>query len=83
MQPTPHVHYTIHTHTPQHTPHSLHHYTIRTGFALHDVRGEVWSEVTAASLLLGYEKEDDGVCPVVVHPHFGMYMCVCVGECVC
>ena len=43
----------------------------RTGRALHGRPGELWSEVTAASLLLGYPKHNEGICPVVLHPHYG------------
>ena len=43
----------------------------RTGMALHGARGARWGEVAAAHALLGYERRDAGVCPVVLHPTRG------------
>lgn len=41
------------------------------GTALHGERGARWSEVAAAHLLLGYNRQDDGVCPLILHPIHG------------
>lgn len=43
----------------------------RTGMAMHGPPGDRWSEVTAANLMLGYSKSDEGICPIVLHPEFG------------
>jgi hypothetical protein len=43
----------------------------RSGTALHGARGARWSEVAAAHLLLGYERRDEGACPLVLHPLHG------------
>ena len=43
----------------------------RTGAALRGARGARWGEVAAAHALLGYERRDVGICPVIVHPAFG------------
>ncbi|KAL4860115.1 ATP-binding cassette sub-family D member 4 [Chlorella vulgaris] len=43
----------------------------RSGTALHGTRGARWSEVAAAHALLGYERRDAGICPVVLHPTHG------------
>lgn len=43
----------------------------RTGLALHGSQGARWSEVAAAHALLGYERRDAGICPVVLHPVHG------------
>lgn len=43
----------------------------RSGTALHGTRGTRWSEVAAAHALLGYERRDAGICPVVLHPTHG------------
>jgi hypothetical protein len=43
----------------------------RTGMALHGHAGARWSEVAAAHLLLGYDRRDDGICPLILHPSQG------------
>ncbi|KAL4434207.1 hypothetical protein ABPG75_000648 [Micractinium tetrahymenae] len=43
----------------------------RTGLALRGTQGGRWSEVAAAHALLGYERRDAGICPVVLHPLHG------------
>jgi hypothetical protein len=45
----------------------------RSGTALHGKRGARWSEVAAAHALLGYERRDAGICPVVLHPVHGVW----------
>ena len=49
----------------------------RTGMALSGGRGARWSEVAAAHALLGYERRDAGICPVVLHPLHGGSWWVC------
>lgn len=43
----------------------------RTGMALHGSARARWSEVAAAHLLLGYDRRDDGICPLILHPSHG------------
>lgn len=49
--------------------------------ALHGERAARWSEVAAAHALLGYERRDAGICPVVLHPTHGEKGCLlrCTG----
>ena len=42
-----------------------------SGTALHSAAGAKWSEVAAAHALLGYERREAGICPVVLHPLHG------------
>lgn len=43
----------------------------KSGLALSGRKGGRWSEVAAAHALLGYERRDAGICPIIVHPVHG------------
>lgn len=47
----------------------------RTGYALHGPPGNAkWSEVAAAHCLLGYDRVEGGICPLIRHPLHGVHV---------
>lgn len=52
-------------------PNCLSLHVTRSGMALHGRQGAKWSEVAAAHALLGYERREAGICPVILHPTHG------------